>query len=194
MDRRFKHTVDLLGAASVLSLTLPNEQQARIRQGTLHFNCTFRSIPMDVLKSEVHMMEHFKSLSLQVKDGNVLLWGNSPVISRTSPIAELPYLRSSLDIDALQDSERNGFLHEAEVLKHVPIDRAELLAVFRHVPIEMISQMRYLAERRIILYTISREPRRSQTRVYDMAVVQDTANREIHMIPHRTQCRSVTLK
>jgi hypothetical protein len=111
----------------------------------------------------------------------------------TAKISELPISQISIDIEELADSERSGFLHEAEVLKGIPSDQAKLLAVFRHVPIEMISRLCFLEEKNAILYSIARESRITKTRVHDMAAVRDQQSREIHLIPHRMRFRSVSL-
>jgi hypothetical protein len=185
--------VDLMGTAVVRSLRLPNEYRARIQQGRLAINPNCRSSPTNIRSAAVHALEQFQNQLPEVKDGDRLLMINPAVGMWTSLISEFPHMRASLDIDALQDSECKGFLHEAEILKGVPAARAELIAVFRHVPIEMISRLRFLAEKNVILYSIWDEPKRTHTRVHDLAAIRDTASQEIHLVPHRTQFRSVSL-
>ena len=108
-------------------------------------------------------------------------------------VTKYPHCRKSVDISALPVAVRDGFLREAEVLKGIDIDNCELLAVFRRVPIELISQLRFLSETRMILYTISSRPVRTRTRVHDLAVICDMSKQEIHFVPHRTQYRLVFL-
>jgi len=99
----------------------------------------------------------------------------------------------SLDICRLNDSECQGFLREAEALRHIPVERGELVAVFRSVPIEIISKLKYLSDKRMILFSICNQPRRMQTRLHDMAAIRDLADQEIHLIPHRAQHKKVAL-
>ena len=84
-------------------------------------------------------------------------------------------------------------MREAEALKGIPAERAELLAVFRHVPIEIISRLRYVAENHILVFSISRLSGPTSTRVHDMAAVRDIVSQDVHLIPHRTQFRAVSL-
>jgi hypothetical protein len=110
-----------------------------------------------------------------------------------SQLLELPYIRISIDPNLLATAEYAGFLREVEIIKGMTADRCELLAVFRHIPIEIIAHLRFLAERNILVYKISTEMRRTQTRVHDLAAIRDNDSKEIHLIAHRTRCRTVFL-
>ena len=187
------HCVDLLNTAIVRNLNLPNEYRARIQQCAVALNPFPRSMPVGIQATAVHKLECMQNRTAEVRDGNRLLTMNSAIGALNSSISELPHSQTSLDVDALKDSERNGFLHEAAILKGIPADQAELMAVFRHVPIEMISRLRFVAETKTIIYRINGEPRRTHTRVHDLAAVRDKASREIHLIPHRTKFRQVSL-
>ncbi len=187
------HCVDLLNTTIVRNLSLPNEYRARIQQCAVVLKPIPRSLPVSIQATAIHKLECLQNRTTEVMDGRGLLGMNSVIGALNSGIAELPHSRTSLEVDALKDSERNGFLHEATMLKGIPADRVELLAVFRHVPVEMISRLRFLAETKTIIYSISGEPRRTHTRVHDLAAVRDKANREIHLVPHRTKFRQVSL-
>jgi hypothetical protein len=187
------HNAELLSAAAVRSLRLPDERQVRVRQIQTNFKTNARAIPMKLAIADVHSLECFKKQSLSVKDGERMLMMNPEIKDLKSGISSLPHMRRSLDIDGLQDIERQSFLREAEAIKKVPVERAELVAVFRHVPIDAVSRLHFLADKRIILYSISGAPKRSRTRVHDMAAVRDTSNQEIHLVPHRTRFRLVSL-
>ncbi len=185
--------VDLLNTAIVRDLNLPNEYRARIQQCAVVLNPFSMSLPVGIQSTDVHKLECMQNRTAEVRVGDRLLIMNSAIGVLNSGIAELPHSRTSLDVDALKDSERNGFLHEATILRGIPADQGELMAVFRHVPIEMISRLRFLAETKTIIYSINGEPRRTHTRVHDLAAVRDKASREIHLIPHRTKFRQVSL-
>jgi hypothetical protein len=115
------------------------------------------------------------------------------VKSNLSKLSALSFKRMSLDIGRLDGSECQGFLKEAEALRHIPAERSELLAVFRLVPIEIISRLHYVADKRMILFSISNQARRTQTRLHDIAAIRDLADQEIHLIPHRAQYKTVAL-
>jgi hypothetical protein len=187
------HPVTLIGRAKAFNVRLQDENLAHARQGELLRAPTCRSFLISIGEIEVYELQHPHSRPPQLKDGNRFLIANPAIQSLTSQMSELPHARASVRIEELGASERKGFLREAEVLKGVPANRAELLAVFRHVPIEVISRLRFLAEKKAILYSISRDTKPTRTRVHDMAAVLDVASKEIHLVPHRTQFRSVSL-
>jgi hypothetical protein len=153
-----------------------------------------RSISTDIIvKGAIHEPGYFIHALPKIIDRKQSLFGIVQVGNWLSRIELFPYKRISLQISELLDSECKSFLHEAEAIKGVPADRAELLAVFRNIPIEMISKMRYLAEKKIILYTICRGVRRTHTRVHDMAAIRDTGSQDVFLIPHRSRFQSVCL-
>jgi hypothetical protein len=179
--------------SKILDLSLPSESCSRIRQEKMIGDPIARSVSVNIRDADIGLLEPLYGRGPEVKEGKLFLIPEPPVQILTSQISELPHVRASVRIDRLQDSERKGFLHEAEVLKGIPAERAELFAVFRHVPIEVVSRLRLLTEQKAILYTISRERKPVQTRVHDMAAVRDKGNQEVYLIPHRTQYRSVSL-
>jgi hypothetical protein len=188
------HSVELLAIAQVQDLKLPNKREARTQQTNLIIQAACRSVSIDiVLKCAINELGYFINALPKIIDRMQSLIGKVLVGGLLSHIEIFPYKRTSLKIDELSDSECKSFLCEAEAIKGVPVDRAELLAVFRHIPIEMISKMRYLAENKVILYTIYRGIRRTQTRVHDMAAVRDIVSQDVFLIPHRSRFRSVYL-
>jgi hypothetical protein len=187
-------SVELLGGAQVQDLKLPTKQEAPIRQMNLIIQGGCRSFSIDiVLKGAIHEPGYFINALPKIIDWKQSLIGKLQVGSWLSHIELFPYKRASLQIDELSDSECKSFLHEAAAIKGVPVDRAELLAVFRHIPIEMISKMRYLAGKKVVLYTICRGIRRTHTRVHDMAAIRDTVSQDVFLIPHRSRFQSVYL-
>jgi hypothetical protein len=185
--------LELFSSCLVRNLDLPNEKQARVSQGKLEFASTARFVPVSIRAAEILMLESLYGQMPEVKDGKRFLVGYPTIQHLTSQISELPHARASIKLDQLQDAERSSFLREAEKFKGIPIGRAEILAIFRHVPIELISRLRLLADQTAILYSISLDTKPTQTRVHDMAAVRDISSREVHLIPHRTQYRLVSL-
>jgi hypothetical protein len=186
-------SVELLASAQVQDLKLPSKQEAQIQQMNLIIQGAYRSLSIDIAKGAIHEPGYFVIALPKIIDWKQSLIGKVPVGNWLSHIEIFPYKRTSLQIGELSDSECKSFLHEAEAIKGVPVDRAELLAVFRHIPIEMISKMRYLAGNKVILYTICRGIRRTHTRVHDMAAIRDTGSQDVFLIPHRSRFQSAYL-
>jgi hypothetical protein len=183
----------LIEGAKTFNVGFPNERFARIRQEGVEMAPTCRAYLVSVSAVEVHELVHPYSQPPMLMDGNRFLIAIPPIQNLTTQMAELSHSLTSVRIEELQESERKGFLREAEVLKGIPSDRAELLAVFRHVPIEVVSRLRFLAEKKTIVYSISNEVKPTRTRVHDLAAVLDITSKEIHLVPHRTQFQSVSL-
>jgi len=115
------------------------------------------------------------------------------VRDRTSKMTSYPHIRSGVILERLLPEEREGFLREAESLKGVPAAQGELLAIFRNVPVEMISRVHYLEEKKLLLYTLDRERSMARTRLHDMGIVRDPVAGKTHMVVHRTQFKSVSM-
>ncbi len=180
--------LDILKAPIAKNLVLPNEQRARIRQANAINQPRLRAIHA-VFSAPAIRTPACGSISLpsiRTEDMNISArTGNRILISK---ILDMPHVRSSMDINLLPDSVYASFLREAEFIKKLPSARCELQAVFRNVPIELISQLQFLAEKNVIVYKIS-ESFRTRTRIHDMAAVRDTGSQEIHLVPHRTRFR-----
>ncbi|MBN1570936.1 MAG: hypothetical protein JXA73_24065 [Acidobacteria bacterium] len=183
----------LIGKATIYDTRLPDEHLARIRNEKVDMNPACRSSVPGLSDPEVHEPANLFCRPPLLLDGNRLLFANPPVQASIFQISTLPHSRTSIRIEGLKDSERRGFLREAEAMKGIASDRAELLAVFRHVPIEVISRLRFLAEEKTIIYSIARDFKLTRTRVHDMAAVLDVVGSEVYLVPHRTQFRSVSL-
>jgi hypothetical protein len=184
--------LDILKAAVAKNLALPNEQGARIRQATAIDPPHLRAIHT-IFSAPAIRTPARGSISLpgiRIEDMNISARPGSRIM--ISQMLDFPHVRSSMDINLLPDSEYESFLREAEILKNLPPTHCELQAVFRHVPIELISQLHFLAERNVIIYKIS-DSRRTRTRIHDMAAVRDTSSQKIHLVPHRTRFRWASL-
>jgi hypothetical protein len=186
------HSAPLLSLSSVQDLAMPDSQRAAIRQGRMiplpdsrSWECRFR-------RMGVHSLETFREQGVKVTEG-YRMFLTAPAVRSGSHIYRMPHRRKSVDLARLKDSDRRSYLHEAEILKSVPAERAELLAVFTGIPIELISRLRFLAGRKEILYSITSGPGRTQTNLHDIAAVRDNASQEVHLVPHRTRSRRVLL-
>ncbi len=126
------------------------------------------------------------------KDASPRCHISEPMVhDRTSKMAAYPHIRSGVDIERLNPQEREGFLREAESLKQIPATQGELVALFRNVPVELISKAHYLEEKKLLLYTLDSGRHLARTRVHDLGIVRDPAAGKNHMVVHRTQFRSV---
>ncbi len=187
------HTVMLPQNARISNVRFPDERFPRIHYEAVTMTPACFSRLLGLRAAEVHDLAHPLSHPPMLRDGSRFLIADPQIQTLTTQMAELPHMRASVRIESMPDSERKAFLREAEALKGIQADHAELLAVFRRVPIEVISRLRFVAEKRTILYSISRAAQLSRTRVHDLAAVLDGDSKEIHLVPHRTQYRSVSL-
>jgi hypothetical protein len=187
-------SVPLLDSRRVLDFKLPSNLEARIQKGNLIIQAACLSVSIDAgLNHPIREQVALINALPKIMDLRQLFIGDAKVGSWLSHIEIIPYRRKSIKPGELADSERRSFLHEAAAVKGIPEDRAELLAVFRSIPIEMISKMRYLSQNQLILYTLCRGTGKTSTRVYDMAAVRGSVSKDIFLIPHRTRFRLASL-
>jgi hypothetical protein len=183
----------LIGDPGIFSLALPGERHASVCEEAL----SLASLPgirwLNLKIGGAGASEAFLNLAPDMKDGTRFLVQTPSVQIAKSVILRLPHTRKSVPVETLGDSECKSFLREAEALKGVRADCAELLAVFRHVPIEVISRLRFVADEKVLRYSIVSGPVPTSTRVHDMAAVRDASSREVVLIPHRAQFRAVLL-
>ncbi len=116
------------------------------------------------------------------------------VYDNTRKMRIYPHCRESLDLNQLSLAMRESFLREAEVTKGIPMQGAELMGVFRNVPVALISKIRFLDRRKVILYTLTQADENSRTRVHDLAAVRDVEKDVTHLVAHRTRYRTAFLK
>jgi hypothetical protein len=176
--------IDLPHNAVVRDLVCPNESVTRVVSWKLLPVTNTRFITTNLRPGMVRAIGNLGIV--QVNDGRRLLLAEPYIRNQMPLMTAIPHRRAGTNASTLQDSERREFLDQAQFLKGVRSENGEVIAVFRHVPIEMITRLHYLEKERAIVYSISSVPRRTRTRVHDMAAVRDNANGEIHVIPRRT--------
>jgi hypothetical protein len=116
------------------------------------------------------------------------------VLDNTRRLRIYPHRRTSLDIGGLDPVMAGSFLREAEVTRGIPIEQLELVGVFRNVPTALISKIRFLEGRGVILYTLQPADEQSRTRVHDLAAVRDVQRNATYLVAHRTRYRTAFLK
>jgi hypothetical protein len=183
---------NLLNGAAARTLRFPDARGARIRQVGLAIVPYFRWLRLS-FQTAVRAPEYPQIKAPVFGKFDALIPANPVIRTMVSRISAIPHRRASVDVNKLKASDSEGFLRETKALKGVPTDRGELIGVFRHVPIEVISRLRYLAEEKAIIYSIANVSGRTRTRVHDLAAVRDSSSQEIHLVPHRTQFRMVFL-
>jgi hypothetical protein len=187
------HAVDLIGKAEVTKLTIPEKKEVRVKQEKLlqapyllsldpSFPISGRCIaPCGLLElPDISAPE----LNFPTRLGNRMLF---------SEMLKKPIVLQGIDPHLLPTPEYDSFVREAEISKGVPESRCELLAIFRNLPVEMISHLRFIAEKNRIVFQISPDVCRTTTRLHDLAAVRDSATEEIHLISHRLRFKSVCL-
>ena len=116
-----------------------------------------------------------------------------PVRVGTPRFIRVPHSRRSMDLSSLGVQESERLVHEAETVRGIEHGQGELLAVFLSVPVEVISQVRFVEETKQLLYTLTQKPEMTRTRVHDMLAVRDRKTGETHLVPHRTRYRMAFL-
>jgi hypothetical protein len=186
------HDAEMISMAAVQRLAMPSPHRTKVGQSRLIAMPGMKTSPVALGPVVIRSLESFRDRPVEVRDGNRFLVSDLQVYSYPK-IFRLVYRRRSIDLQFLAEAERLSFLGEAEALKHIPAESAELLGVFLSIPIELISRLRYVSNRNEVVYSLEVMPDRTVTRVHDMAAVRDTASREVHLVPHRTRSRAVTL-
>lgn len=104
-----------------------------------------------------------------------------------------PHARRSISLSDISLQIRESFLREGEVLKGISRQKGELLGVFRCVPVSMISKIRFLEQRSLILYTLDNTQLRSRMRIHDLAAIRNPDDKETHLVSHRTRYKTAFL-
>jgi hypothetical protein len=187
-------SVELLRPTSRVRGMQPiNADEAKICSGILQVTPRLHNLTLREPRRKARTAECRLTGLSPIKNGRDWILKRGVIRSNLSLLSKLAFRRMSLDIQKLDSAEYRGFLNEAEVLRSIPIDRSELLAVFRSVPIEIISRLQYVSDVGMLLYSVSNQPQRKQTRLHDLAAIRDISDNEIYLIPHRAKYVSVSL-
>jgi hypothetical protein len=113
------------------------------------------------------------------------------VRSATSRARMLPHRRRSLDLSRLGAQACSTLVREAEKARGMAAG-GTLIALFRNVPVQMISRMALAEEQRELIYTLAWSPERDRTHVQDLVVVREQANGQTHIVPRRPSWSSAS--
>ena len=114
-------------------------------------------------------------------------------VDATNTITRFPHTRRGLVPRQIGGEEIESHLNEARATKGVAPENASLIAVFRRIPVELVSHVRIDESRRLLLFRLEPCQGRRSTRVYDMAAIRDISTGRLHLVPHRTRNRTVLL-
>lgn len=193
-------------ALRVLAVSLPNADQARIFRASVALEANVRR--NDAIPETQTQLIRIKRFETDIQVRTLPILGNLGRIGRgsadffvpetiatdaTPKIRVLPHVRRSLNLQTISPALRESFLREAEAMNDVAPGQGELLAVFRNVPLAMVSRLRFLEKSGIVLYTIASASNPSRTRVHDMGAVLDRAKQVTHLVAHRTRCKMAIL-
>ena len=115
------------------------------------------------------------------------------VLDGTNTFGRFPHTRKGLIPSQIGEGETESHLNEARATKGVVPENASLVAVFRRIPVELISHVRFEESRRLLIFRLVSCKGRRLTRVYDVAAIRDASTGELHLISHRTRNRTVAL-
>jgi hypothetical protein len=185
--------IPLIRISGIGAVRFPDAKSMRIRQSLMSITPYCRRLPahMDPAPVQNIKMVQF-SPPAAGRTGSMLI-GAPGVRNQTSRISGMALHRSCADLRILSEADIHAYRSEAAVSRGIPEEDCELIALFRHVPIEMISKLRFLDSTRELVYTITGGMNRTRTRIYDLMVVRDGSTNEVHLVPHRTSNRMVYL-
>jgi hypothetical protein len=103
----------------------------------------------------------------------------------TSDLRSHPHVRFSLDLRGISDRRLDDLCREAELVKSWEHGQAEVVAVFARIPVELLSRVQFLQERRQLVYTLHGTTKMAKTRIHDLIAVRDRKSGNIHLVPER---------
>jgi hypothetical protein len=130
--------------------------------------------------------------ALSAGDG-VLAAAMPKVLDGTTTLSRFPHTRKGLVPSQIGEAETESHLNEARATKGVVPENASLVAVFRRIPVELISRVRFDEGRGLLVFRLVSCRGRRLTRVYDVAAIRDASTGELHLVSHRTRNRAVVL-
>lgn len=183
----------LVTPAAAISLRLPGDISLRVNSLSWIRFPSLKLIPGIYWErpTRVRTMPCFAMPGTALSFSQWLDSGRTVVRADLARIAALQQGGHSLDVREMRDAERESFLREASALRGIQPGGSELLAVFRNVPIEIVSRLSYSRDKQMIFYSLTLNPRLRRTRVHDVAAVRDLTTGEIYLIPHRARYRTV---
>jgi hypothetical protein len=117
-----------------------------------------------------------------------------PRVSEVSQrLRDLPHSRHGVPPAEFNARDQEGFLKQAEELRGLSRGIGQIVAVFRRVPVELITRVRYSEASGGLIYALASTATRTRTRVHDVAAVRDNATGKIHLVPHKTRFTEAVL-
>ena len=192
-DTKAVYDVCLTQKALIRALRIPDEKNTRPSQAKLEIISCCRLMRTGIGSPAVRSPGSVQLPHPLVGGNGTLIPCRSPILSMLHTISALPIRRHGIDASGLSESEYDECRREAEQAKGIPMDRCVLLALFRNIPIEMVSRLHFSDGKKEIVYSLSGRQNKSRTRVYDLIAIRDVSGSEVHLIPHRVRNRIVSL-
>jgi hypothetical protein len=111
----------------------------------------------------------------------------------TSRILRMPQIRSAEDPAVLSLTEYENCLREAQATRGIPADDAELLAVFRRIPVEGVTRIRFVESSRLLFFVLAADRKIRRTRVHDVMAIRNVSTGQVHLVTHRTRYQTAVL-
>jgi hypothetical protein len=108
-------------------------------------------------------------------------------------LRQFPHMRPSVALDSLSRPRTEGLARQAESLQAWENGRAEVVAYFSRVPVELLSRVRFVQDRRQLVFYLHSARKVTKTRIQDLIAVRDRKSGEVHFLPERTNFRIATL-
>ncbi len=194
--RSFVRDTELVAADKAL----PRNHDLRLAVARIHSQCEL-TLPAagEIRFPDLERMAKVRTVAV-LRDGGEPRCGSvacniaaGGIHEATAKIRVLPHVRRSVNLESINSGVSASFLREAAAIKGIDSGAGELLAIFRSIPLAMISRVCFLEERGVLLYTISSPGGPSSTRVHDLAAVRDRSTRKTHLVPHRTRYKTAFL-
>jgi hypothetical protein len=188
-------TIMLLGESQIRSLNTMGDWKAATAAKNLIFDPAIHPLiaPSMGKGMRVHSEGFFATLPDVLGSPAYFLNLVEAIQDGTAEISAIPMLLRSIGRENFKHPNYGSFLREAEAVRGVPPGRGELLAVFPNVPIEIVSRLRFVQDRNLIIFTLALPISARSTRLHDLAAVRDLSTKVVHLVAHRTRYKTVVL-
>jgi hypothetical protein len=194
-----------IARSRVIDLQLPHPCATRLRSHTLFpktevmelklvADAPVRSFPIETLESVgVRVLKVLNEVVHVKGESDEFLLRGAGMRDATARMRSFPHVRRGFRAAQVDPGIIESFFQEATALKGVPAGDGEFLALFRHIPVALISRVRFLEEKGVLLYIVVPTKGPLTTRLHDLAAIREPAKGIIHLVVHRTRSRAVPI-
>lgn len=189
-------TLRLILAPRVRVPWLPRQRTLRVRGATLLEGTSVRSPRW----SEAAEMVRTRAIAMigpsfvaGDDDRTFLAPSRCYIRDATEQARTLQHSRTGVPPEEISPNDAALLTREAEELRGIAAGRAEIVTLFRRVPIEVISGIRLTDNATKLQFEVTVGRNRTRARVHDLAAVRDTGDSTVHLVPNRTNHRTANL-